>query len=127
MTRIPNEERAMMELAIYLPMLLIVLNKDLATIQQSNFKLKKPYVTIIEQSMKQIQIDLRRIKKEMYKNDLKVCEVNRDEAFTDFLFIYKGYEERHNYFNPRIRNKVQDLMIVYLQDNKINSAKPIDT
>ena len=31
-----------------------------------------------------------------------------------YMFIYKGYEEHHNYFNPRIRNKVQELMEMYL-------------
>jgi hypothetical protein len=50
----------------------------------------------------------------MRKGQMKVEQVARDEAFTMFLFIYKGFEEQHNYFNPRIRNKVQELLEFYL-------------
>jgi hypothetical protein len=41
MTRIPDDERDIMEKAIYLPMVLIVLNRDIAVIENSPFKLKK--------------------------------------------------------------------------------------
>jgi hypothetical protein len=53
------------------------------------------------------------VKQYMKKNQLKVTEVKRDDAFTMYMFIYKGFEENHNYFNPRIRNKVQELMESY--------------
>jgi len=45
---------------------------------------------------------------------LIIEQVSHDDAFTGFLFLYKGYEEQHNYFNPRIRNKVQELLSLYL-------------
>lgn len=50
--------------------------------------------------MKVVQSELRKTKSYMYKHTMKIQEVNRDEAFTMFLFIYNGYEEYHNYFNP---------------------------
>ncbi|MGG5253322.1 hypothetical protein ACQYAD_07480 [Neobacillus sp. SM06] len=113
MTRIPEKDRDMMEKAIYLPMVLIVLNRDLAVIGQSPFKLKKPYLDFIEETMKDVQQELAEVKRYMKQNQLKVIQTNRDDAFTMYLFIYKGYEENHNYFNPRIRNKVQELMAYY--------------
>lgn len=113
MTRIPEEDRDIMEKAIYLPMVLIVLNRDLAVIEKSPFKLRQPYLEFIEEIMKEIQRELKEVKQYMKKNNLKVMEVKRDDAFTMYMFIYKGYEENHNYFNPRIRNKVQELMISY--------------
>jgi hypothetical protein len=113
MTRIPEEDRNIMEKAIYLPMVLIVLNRDLSVVEKSSFKLKKPYLELIEETMKDIQGELAEVKKYMKRNKLQVTEINRDDAFTMYLFIYKGYEENHNYFNPRIRNKVQELMTVY--------------
>lgn len=103
-----------MEQAIYLPMVLVVLNRDLSVVENSPFKLKKPYLELIEETMKAVQKELSIVKSYLKKNNLKVEEVKRDDAFTMFLFIYKGYEEQHNYFNPRIRNKVQELMIHYL-------------
>jgi hypothetical protein len=113
MTRIPEEDRDIMEQAIYLPMVLTILNRDLTVIDKSPFKLKKPYLLIVEETMKIIQSELAEVKRYMKRNRLKVEEIHRDEAFTMFLFLYKGYEEQHNYFNPRIRNKVNELLEHY--------------
>ncbi|WP_059172960.1 hypothetical protein [Bacillus sp. FJAT-27445] len=114
MTRIPEKDRDIMEQAIYLPMVLTVLNRDLSVIQASPFKLRKPYLELVEETMKAVQKELTEVKAYMKTNQLKVMETKRDDAFTMFLFLYKGYEEYHNYFNPRIRNKVQELMEYYL-------------
>ncbi|EOR24903.1 hypothetical protein AB1L07_14680 [Niallia alba] len=114
MTRIPEIQRDIMEKAIYLPMLLTILNRDLQVVKISNFKLKQPYIDLIENSMKAVQLELKKTKSYMYRHTMKIQEVNRDEAFTMFLFIYNGYEEFHNYFNPRLRNKAQELLEYYL-------------
>lgn len=114
MTRIPEKDRDIMEQAIYLPMVLTVLNRDLTVIQASPFKLRKPYLELVEETMKAVQKELAGVKAYMKTNQLKVMETKRDDAFTMFMFLYKGYEEYHNYFNPRIRNKVQELMEYYL-------------
>lgn len=114
MTKIPENDRTIMEKAIYLPMILIILNRDLMTVEKSQFKLKKPYLELIEETMKDIQKELAEVKQYMKKNNMQVMETKRDDAFTMYLFLYKGYEEHHNYFNPRIRNKVQELMGIYL-------------
>jgi len=113
MTRIPEKDRDIMELAIYLPMVLTILNRDLGVIENSPFKLKKPYKEFVEETMKAVQKELSGVKAYMKANNLKVMETKRDEAFTMFLFLYNGYEEYHNYFNPRIRNRVQELMEYY--------------
>lgn len=114
MTRIPEKDRDIMEQAIYLPMVLTVLNRDHTVIQASPFKLRKPYLELVEETMKAVQKELAGVKAYMKTNQLKVMETKRDDAFTMFMFLYKGYEEYHNYFNPRIRNKVQELMEYYL-------------
>jgi hypothetical protein len=114
MTRIPENDRDIMEKAIYLPMVLTILDRDLTVVEKSGFKLKKPYLELIEETMKVIQQELSLVKSYMKQNKLRVEKVKQDEAFTMYLFLYRGYEEQHNYFNPRIRNKVQELMIHYL-------------
>ena len=113
MTRIPTEERNVMEKAIYLPMVLTVLARDLQVIKTSPFKLKQPYILLIDETMKQVQAELKHASHYMRTHQLKVEETKRDESYTSFLFLYKGYEEYHNYFNPRIRNKVQELLEYY--------------
>jgi hypothetical protein len=114
MTRIPEEERDLLEKAIYLPMVITILNRDLTIIDKSPFKLKKPYLILVEETLKVIQREMADVKRLMKQKQLKVEEIHRDEAFTMFMFLYKGFEEHHNYFNPRIRNKVQELLEFYL-------------
>lgn len=114
MTRISEEERYLFEQAIYLPMVLTILNRDNDVVQQAPFKLKKPYLTLIEETMKAVQKELFQIKKQMSQKRMKVVEIERDEAFTQFLFVTNNWEENHNYFNPKIRNEVQQLLQKYL-------------
>jgi hypothetical protein len=123
MTKIPEEDRNIMEKAIYLPMLLIVLNRDLSVVKNSPFKLKKPYEELIEDTIKTVQRELAEVKQYMKTNNLQVLETNRDDAFTMYMFLYKGYEEHHNYFNPRIRNKVQELMGIYFSQKHPSRLK----
>ena len=116
MTRIPEKDRDIIEQAIYLPMVLTVLHRDLTIIQSSPFKLKNPYVIWIEQTIKIVNSEYTEAKKYLRQENIKVNELQRDEDFTMFLFVYKGYEERHSYFNPRIRNKVEELMKYFLYE-----------
>ena len=114
MTRIPQKERDKIEQAIYLPMVLTILERDLALFHKGPFKLSKPYIEWIELTLGKVQRELSEANRFLRKENIKVREIRRDEAFTMFSFIYKGYEEHHNYFNPRIRNKVEELMKFYL-------------
>lgn len=119
MTRIPEDDRNIFEKAIFLPMVLTILNRDLSAIETASFKLKKPYLHLIEHTMKMVQKDLYTIKQQMKKKNMKVYEKQRDEAFTLFSFMYRGYEEEHNYFNPRIRNEVQQLLESYFVQKNV--------
>ena len=123
MTRIPDDDRDIFEKAIYLPMVLTVLNRDLTIIDKSPFKLKKPYLELIEETMKAIQRELAGVKRYMKQHQMKVERLSTDDTFTMYLFLYKGYEEHHNYFNPRLRNKSEDLLRYYLYQRH-NSAPP---
>ncbi|WP_338472103.1 hypothetical protein R4Z10_04980 [Niallia sp. XMNu-256] len=123
MTRIPEQDRNVMEQAIYLPMVLTILNRDIQIVNSSPFKLKQPYLELIEETMKTIQKELKEVKYYMRQQKLKVEQISHDDAFTGFLFLYKGYEEQHNYFNPRIRNKVQELLSFYLYKRFSSNSK----
>ncbi|MBU5211819.1 hypothetical protein [Heyndrickxia oleronia] len=114
MTKIPEKDHHIIEQAIYLPMLLTILNRDLKIIENSPFKLKKPYLEWIEETMKSIQKELSSIKRYMKQHQIKVEKLKSDDTFTMYLFLYKGYEEHHNYFNPRLRNRSEELLRYYL-------------
>lgn len=114
MTRIPELDRDTLESAIYLPMLLTILERDRLIFEQINVKIKEPYLNLIENTIKAVQADHKVIRDKMRKENMKVWEVARDKAFTSYAFLYKGYEEHHNYFNPAIRNRVAALMERYI-------------
>ncbi len=114
LTRIPSESRDLLEKAIYYPMLIKVLERDLQVVNNSPFKLKNPYKTLIEKTLSTVHQQLYEVKRELKRQGMKVQEVKRDETFTTFLFLYKGYEEYHSYFNPRLRNYVEELLSYYL-------------
>ncbi|KAB2329424.1 hypothetical protein [Bacillus mesophilum] len=114
MTRIPEKDRDLIEKAMYLPMLIVVLEKDLKVIDKALFKLKQPYINLVEDTLKAVQRDLKVVKERMRKENMKVQQTSHDEAFTQFSFIWKGYEEKHSYFNPAIRNRVHSLLEYYL-------------
>ncbi|RIW35323.1 hypothetical protein D3H55_07965 [Bacillus salacetis] len=122
MTRISEEDRNILEQAIYLPMVLTVLDRDFAVVEKSPFKLKRPYLELIEETMKIIQSELAGVKKYMKHNGMKVERIKTDDAFTMYLFLYRGYEEHHNYFNPRLRNRVEDLLRHYLYQRFLNTG-----
>ncbi len=114
MTRIPENDRDILEQAIYLPMVLAVLNRDRQLIENNPFKLPKPYLEWIEETMQVIQKELSEVKRYLKINKMKVEKMESDDAFTMYMFLYKGYEEHHNYFNPRLRNRSEELLRYYL-------------
>ncbi|MCB5934111.1 hypothetical protein LI012_05700 [Caldibacillus thermoamylovorans] len=114
MTRIPSESRDLLEKAIYYPMLIKVLEKDLSVFKSSPFKLPNPYIELVEHILNLVHKELYYVKRELKKQGMKVQKTKWDDTFTTYLFIYKGYEEYHSYFNPRLRNYVESLLTDYL-------------
>ncbi|MEN8699564.1 hypothetical protein LH637_009780 [Bacillus infantis] len=91
MTKIPEKDRDILEQAMYLPMLLTILERDRLLFDKSGFKLKNPYLNLIEETIKAVQKDLKDTKLIMRKAGMKVEQLAKDEAFTMFLFVYKGF------------------------------------
>ncbi len=118
MTQVPSHDRDVIEEVIYLPMLLTLLDKDSKIFEGEPFKIKAPYLEVIEETMIKVQKDLHKAKSYLHKNNIKVERVKSDDAFTMYLFLYKGYEEYHNYFNPALRNRVENLLREYLNGDK---------
>lgn len=114
MTRIPSESMDLLEKAIYYPMLIKVLEKDLSVFKSSPFKLPNPYIELVEHILNLVHKELYYVKRELKKQGMKVQKTKWDDTFTTYLFIYKGYEEYHSYFNPRLRNYVESLLTNYL-------------
>jgi hypothetical protein len=103
---------------IYLPMVIIILEQDRVTFEKGTFKLNRPYINIIEQSLKLVQVELKETKLYMRQNNMKIIKGSRDDACTEYTFFYGGYEENRRYLNVRLRNRTEELLEVYLNMTK---------
>lgn len=118
MIQIPDNEREIIDQAIFLPMLLTVLQRDLAAVDNIPFKLKQPYHHVIEKTIQDVQKDLSEAKRYLHKNNIKIVRGKTKNNFTDYMVIYKGQEDPRHYFNAKIRNTVEDLLDYYLVEHK---------
>ncbi len=114
MAHIPIETVPYLESAIYLPMLLIVLEKDQEQIEAGQFKLKRPYIYLIDEARKHAEVDLKKTKAYLKSHQLRVVQGKRDEMFTEYQFHYKQVMDVRRYSNIRLRNQVEDLLKYYL-------------
>ncbi len=115
MAHIPIEAVPYLEAAIYLPMLLIVLDKDYAQIEAGQFKLKRPYFHLIDEARKNAHEDFKKTKTYLHQHHLKVQRGNSDELFTEYYFHYHQAMEVRRYSNIRLRNRVENLLDYYLK------------
>ncbi|MEI4791524.1 hypothetical protein WAX46_15255 [Bacillus sp. FJAT-53060] len=114
MTRLSRIHLQMMEQAIFFPMVISILNRDLAQLKEHQpFKLNEPYIQLVTSALKETQKELYQLKQDLHKKKMKVQQIEHDEAFTTYLFVMNGYEEKHKYFNPRIRHRVEELLTRY--------------
>jgi len=114
MPLIPAESLPYFEKMIYLPMVLTILERDREIVEKGPFKLKRPYVSIIEQAVKEAQRELKGTKLYLRQHNMKVLRGNHDDTFTEYVFFHGGYEEHRRYLNVRLRNRVEELLGVYL-------------
>ncbi|MBM7585863.1 asparagine synthetase B (glutamine-hydrolyzing) [Bacillus pakistanensis] len=90
MTRIPEHDREMIETAMYLPMVLKILERDMEIFQKGQYKLRRPYLELIEEAMKSVQRDLKMAKEHLRKESISIAEVKEILNLPNTAFIIKG-------------------------------------
>ncbi len=113
MAMIPQEALPKFENAIYIPMLITILENDRKAIESGPFKLKGPYFKLIDEALKQIRLELKQTNIYMKRNNMQVVKGKNDGTFTEYAFIHGGYEDRRRYLNARLRNRTEELISVY--------------
>lgn len=113
MPLIPAEALPYFENMIYLPMVLIILERDRENFGKGPFKLKRPYVKIIDEAFKFVQAELKETSIYLRRNNMKVIRGKTDDTFTEYVFIYGGYEDHRRYLNVRLRNRTEELLGIF--------------
>ncbi|WP_313894663.1 hypothetical protein [Psychrobacillus sp.] len=113
---ISDQDQEIIDKAIYLPLLVIVLNRDLMAVEETPFKLKSPYRLLIEETLKKVQKDLAVVKMYMRKNKIEVERLGENErGFTEYYTRSKDSEIRRAVNNDVLRNKTEKLLDEYLK------------
>lgn len=111
---IPEESLPYFESMIYIPMIITVLEQDRTIVERSDFKLKRPYLELIERAIKEALKDLKDTKAYMRQHGYKIERDNNDGTTTSYTFYYGGYSQVRRYLNVRLRNRTEELLSVYL-------------
>lgn len=102
-----EEELQLASRFLFLSMAMVVIQQDIQHVQQGAFKIKEPYVQLLEKMNSEATNERRKLRKMMEDGKIRVVTLNKNDSFSSFLFICKGREEKRNYFNPAIRKKVE--------------------
>ncbi|MBY0223531.1 hypothetical protein ABZ756_08010 [Mammaliicoccus sciuri] len=115
MPLIPAEALPYLENHIYLPMLMTILERDRQLVEKVPFKLKSPYLNLLEDAMNSVTTDLQKTAVYLRQHKMKVIRQSSDELFTEYLFVHDGYEDYRRYLNVRLRNRTEELLNQYLR------------
>ena len=120
MSHIPQNVVPLFEAGIYLPILLTIVNQDMECVQHGEFKLKEPYIQLLDGVRIQMEKDLEDTKRQFKQKNMKLKRGKKDKLFTEFYFYYNEIFELRRYSNIRLRNQSEFLLKRYLDHNEPN-------
>ena len=108
-----------MDQSIYLPLARKLLERDLATIQNGElFKIKEPYIRVIQQTIEKINNELKNVKTNMYKIGLKVVEGEQEGLFKKYDWFCRGYNGTRTFNSHNIKMQVRDILLYYMTEGE---------
>lgn len=123
MPLIPTDALPYFENMIYLPMIISILERDREVIEISSFKLKGPYINIVENTLKNVRAELKETNNYARSKNIKLIKKGKDGSFTEYAFIHNGYEDKRRYMNIRLRNRTEELINVYFAKSESPNLK----
>ncbi|QTM98645.1 hypothetical protein ERJ70_04640 [Sediminibacillus dalangtanensis] len=115
MRYLSEEQLSVASRFLFLSMAIVVIQKDLQSIQTGSFKIKEPYTDLLGKMEQEAVAERRQLRSRMANEQLQVVSLNKNDSFSSFLFICQGREEKRNYFNPAIRKKVETILRELIQ------------
>ena len=114
MLQIPSGTIPYYESGIYLPLLLIILEKDQQIFEQSPFKFKTPYLQLIDATRNKIERELMATKDYFTLHQMRLVRGKTDDLFTEYHFYFGEVMECRRYSNIRLRNQSELLLAEYI-------------
>ncbi|MFT8319971.1 MAG: hypothetical protein ABF649_03610 [Bacillus sp. (in: firmicutes)] len=113
MMKILYEDRRVYEQAIYLPLVLAVLEYDRKATENSSFKMKQVYLNLIEHTVIKVQKDLKLIQNKMRVKQMKLLKGANDGICTPYTFYYHDWHETHRYDNANLKSTTEKVLLFY--------------
>ncbi|MFD1174267.1 sulfotransferase family protein [Oceanobacillus picturae] len=125
MRYLTEEERHIASRFLFLSMAIVVIQQDIQHIERGAFKIKEPYMELLETMTTVASAERRELRTQMNKRRIEVVNLHKNDSFSSFLFICQGREEKRNYFNPAIRKKVHAIIQELMQKSLPPFPKPV--
>lgn len=113
MPAIKEKDITYFENALYLPMLVKIIEKDINLINKLPFKLNRPYLKILENAYKIIRRDLKSSEMFLLRNDMKVYKWESSSDSTTYVYMSGGIEDHRKFLNVDIKAKCDELLHKY--------------
>ncbi len=113
MPLIPGEVLPYFENMIYLPKIISILEREREVIEVSSFKLKGPYINVVENALNIVRAELKETNNYARRQNMKLIKKGKDGSFTEYAFVHRGYEDLRRYLNVRLRNRTEELINLY--------------
>ncbi|MFD2760646.1 hypothetical protein [Lentibacillus juripiscarius] len=105
-----DEELQLASRFLFLSMAITVIQQDIQHIETGTFKIKEPYLELLESMNAEAASERKELRKKMRDKKMQVVTLQKNDSFSSYLFLCNGREEKRNYFNPAIRKKVKTIM-----------------
>lgn len=115
MAVLQKESVLYLENMIYLPMILTILERDRVSVEQGSFKLKKPYLGLIDDVARRVHQELGNTAAYLRTHQMSVVKEKTDDIFTEYIFMHNGRQDHRRYLNVRLRNRTEELLTHYLR------------
>lgn len=111
---ISDENYQLMEQFIYLPLVIKILHQDYELIKNNPFKIKEPYLAIIDYARSLAEKDLFEVQQKLKKNRITVTKKGANEAFSLYEFTINGKTQAHSFYHPVMKNRTSELLQYYM-------------
>jgi len=98
-----------------MPLIISVLERDKESFDKGPFKLKGPYLKLIDGAIGSVQSEQKETNIYLRRNQMKVIKGKNDGSFTDYTFFHNGREDKRRYLNIRLRNRTEELISIYFE------------
>jgi hypothetical protein len=95
---------------LFLGMAKSVIQLDLKSMQEGPFKIKEPYIDLLEKMYSVATNERRKLKKAMWDRKISVVTLEKDGIFSKYKLFYNGREELKTYHNNIIRRNVKEIL-----------------